>query len=252
MNPTDLEKLEAGELPIFDQTANLAAQAERAEVIDDETAGKATDLIKIIQSFRNTAEDERKSYVKPLNDTVKRINANFKKITEPLDEAKRKVSEKLTAYLSEKEAREREEARQRIADEQANAIDVAAQMEQSGRADEASALIDAASSAGDRALARTRSRSRGSSTGAGASTRHVWTFDVVSPGDVPRSFLTVDESALRQYIEEVRHAAEIDAVERRLKGQAKQVHINAYIEEYFRKEPIAGVKVYQKVSAVVR
>lgn len=251
MNQTDLEKLEAGELPIFDQTANLVAQAERAQITDDATAGKAADLIKIIQSFHTTAENERKSYVKPLNDTVKKINANFKRITDPLNEAKRKVSDKLTAYMAEQERIAREQAKARIAKEQEAAIDTAAELESSGDAEKAGELIDQTTAAGDRAMHRTRSRARGS-TGAGASTRHVWTFDVVSPGDVPRRFLTVDEAALRQYIGEVRDAAEKDAIDRKLKGEARQTHINAYIERYFEKVPIPGVEVYQKISAVVR
>lgn len=92
----------------------------KALVVDgDEGAQSALSLRKELTSLEKAIEDARVAAVKPYNDTVKSINAQAKKMAEPLDAAKEEVKRKELAYAAKLEAERQERQRQRSACAQA-------------------------------------------------------------------------------------------------------------------------------------
>ncbi|MCE9567643.1 MAG: hypothetical protein K8U57_37050 [Planctomycetes bacterium] len=83
---------------------------------------EATDLVKLIKARHKLIEDERTNIVKPINDSVKRINDRFKAILTPLVEAESDIKAKMLTFQQE-ESRKAEaackEAEKRAAEEQA-------------------------------------------------------------------------------------------------------------------------------------
>lgn len=88
----------------------LVAQALALEVVDDSSAEAAVNLAKMLKSIKTTIESKRRGFVDPLNQTVKNINALFKKLSEGVDDALLRLTARVLAYQSEKAAAAREEA----------------------------------------------------------------------------------------------------------------------------------------------
>lgn len=78
----------------------------------------ATDIVKTIKTRIKEIEDERTKIVKPFNDGVKAINARFKGMTSPLEDAEASVKAKMLTFQKAEEKRANEEAA-RIAKQQA-------------------------------------------------------------------------------------------------------------------------------------
>lgn len=97
--------------------SSLVEVASYLQVTTQEELGNATDVVKLIKTRWKEIEDERTGLVKPLNDTVGKINARFKTILAPLKDAEDAIKAKMLTYQQE-EARKAAEAR-RIAEEAA-------------------------------------------------------------------------------------------------------------------------------------
>jgi hypothetical protein len=165
----------------------LLEQANRAEVVDDDSASRMTDLLGICKAQLKKAEDARKALVKPLNDHVKWINAEFKKSTEPLQVADRAGRKKLNAYLTEKQRAERAERERQRREAEERALAEAQAAADAGDAEGADAALETGA---DIPEAKRSAPVRGS-YGASASTRGSWFVTVVDPGKVPERFLKV-------------------------------------------------------------
>lgn len=90
--------------------ASLTEVAGYVTVTNATELGNATDLVKLIKTRWKEIEAERTALVKPLNDTVSRINSRFKSILAPLEAAETTVKGKMLAFQQE-EARKAEAAR---------------------------------------------------------------------------------------------------------------------------------------------
>src|SRR5262249_35178220 len=74
---------------------------------------EATDLVKLIKVRAKEIEEERVSIVKPFNDGVKQINARFKAMLGPLEEAEADIKGKMLVFQKEEE-RKAEAERKRL------------------------------------------------------------------------------------------------------------------------------------------
>jgi hypothetical protein len=126
----------------------------------------ATDMLAYVKKYAKAVDAERTALVRPLNDHVKSINARFKEITGPLEEAEMVLKSKMAAYLK-KRAMEQEEKTDGGA--AANAVPVVVQ--------------------GNYGTTSTRER---------------WNFEVQDISKVPLGFLAVDEKLVREAINEGR------------------------------------------------
>jgi malate synthase len=78
-------------------------------VLDQEQADKANDILKTITNGLKQIEDKRKSFTAPLNQSLKEINATFKQIVEPIENAKSALTKRLMQWRSQEQERIRQE-----------------------------------------------------------------------------------------------------------------------------------------------
>ena len=213
-----------------------------ATVDDDQTAGNVGDFIKQLDAGRKAAEGARVAEKEPFLEGGRTVDGWFKKITEPLIDAKKDIEARLNIYLRAKadaERKAREEAERLAREKAAEAAAEAARKEQEAKdakgLDDAVAAEDAAKAAAEAAAEAQQeadakpaelSRTRGD-YGSVASLRARWTFK-----DLDRA--TLDLQALRQHLS-------TDALEKA---------VRSYIKAGGRALP--GVHIFETTSTVVR
>lgn len=72
---------------IQQESSDVVTRAENFQIISEATAGTANNVLHWIAQKKKELEERRKFFVQPFNDHVKTINAEFKKVTEPLEKA---------------------------------------------------------------------------------------------------------------------------------------------------------------------
>lgn len=220
----------------------LTARAEELEnsfgrapekIEDEATNGKCADLVKLIQSCWKDGEKARKIEKEPFDEGGKAIQSFFKgTILDPLDQAKRALESRMSAYARKRaeEERQRREVEAKAAAEAAEgAIRKAAEDEGNREAATGAAeAIHAAQEAEEAVTAPTAdlTRSRGS-LGSVASGRTFWNHEIVDPDKI-------DLNALRPYL----NAEVVDqAVGRAVRNGVRQLE---------------GVRIFEDVKVQVR
>ena len=109
--------------PLERRRDELLAAVDRvpAEVDSDDLAGKIADFIKQITAAMKSAEAARVAAKEPHLEAGRIVDGMFKKITDPLDGAKRRIEQRLTLWQRKKaeEERRRREQAERAAREEA-------------------------------------------------------------------------------------------------------------------------------------
>jgi len=116
----------------------LLAQAQRAEVRDQGTLGRAGELARSARALAKEADDLRTKVVKPLNGLVKQVNELVKPITDTAAQAKSLIEGKQTAFIREEQKRAAAAAaaeRKRIEDEALRLAESQAQLGDQAGAD---------------------------------------------------------------------------------------------------------------------
>lgn len=195
---------------LMDRRDQLIAAVERAPdiITDEETAGRVADFIKQISAAIKLADGERTRRKQPWLDGGRTVDGFFKTVTGPLDDAKKQIQGRLTAW---QRARAEEERQRRMAEERAareaaekaarDAAEAAAKLEseddlESAIAAEEAARIarESAEKAAQDAVAKAADmhRARGD-YGSTASLRTFWDFRDMDSA-------TLDLEALRPYL----------------------------------------------------
>lgn len=235
-------------LPYVAAVANLAAQADRALVTDEDTAERATTLRAMVKAAITKAEDTRKARTAPLRESEKAINAAWKaSVTEPLQEADKKLGGELTRYLTAKAQREEEERRALAAKREADALERAAAAEAAGEVERADQIVETAANLVPSARGSKPTKTRGFAGGTSFLVTR-WTFEVTAFERVDREFLVVDGALVRAYIDQVRTEATAQAGD--LKGAAKEGRIVQIMEERLAKVP--GIRFERTQQASTR
>lgn len=94
----DPEALNFATETLRQRAANLGAAAERAHATDADTVSKCLDLVKMIGEHAKRIEEDRKARKEPFLSAGRAIDAFYKGVSEPLDEAKKAVTAKIDAY----------------------------------------------------------------------------------------------------------------------------------------------------------
>lgn len=221
-------KLAETKNPIANAIKQLSGQVERAKIVDEDTNAAGGDLYKIINNQLKKNDEARTALVKPLNEHVKWINAQFKPNTEALEGLKLTLKSKLDKYAEEKQAeldRIAEEQR-KAAEEEALARAEAAQAD--GDTELAETIVDEAASVEHKKQTQISRGNFGSAT----STRTDWKAEcidvkalclAIANGDLPESFITVNQAELNKL------------------AVSKKIEKTNF-----------GIKIYKKVSASVR
>ncbi|MGY6251515.1 hypothetical protein ACXIUS_28960 [Bosea thiooxidans] len=132
---------------------SVAEWMEGAPVISDEATAREAKLFwdraKAAEADLETARDGR---VRPLNTQVKEINAEFKKVSEPLGRLRAELQARMAAFALAEEARKAKEAAEarRILEEKEAAARAAEQAEQEAKEDAAAGcVVDVGAAIGD-------------------------------------------------------------------------------------------------------
>lgn len=183
-----VNELHDGAAKLRQRADDLSGGAARCEVTDEDTAAKATDMVKMIQALIRKAEDQRTDAKKPFLDAGKKIDGIYNPIKTVAEAAKRAVESKLSTYLRQK--RDAEEAeRQRLAEEARAAAEAAKRADSATTAQE---LTDKAEQLAARAATPKPSAPVRSDLGAVASTRKVRRYEIVDPALLPAEYWTPD------------------------------------------------------------
>lgn len=180
----------ANEKRIVANALDAVDQATRVAIKSPDDNDKASSLLSTINQLIKKADGERRALTDPLNQVAKAIKQRFDtSVIIPLEKARDIVREKQRTFMvAEREKREAEarklEEQRRKAEEQGR--------EQ--RAANLAAKVDAADDA-----AKAASKSRGVAGGTSYLQKR-WTFRVSDPMKVPREYLTVDETLIRNAI----------------------------------------------------
>lgn len=195
-----LEKLADENRDISDRADELIGGADRCEVKDEEQAGKATLLAKMLNETIKLAETRQKQAKAPHMTLANAAFDFFKPTLSELGVAKQAVLNRLDMFRREQE-RKAEEERRRLEEEarkrQEEADRIAAVAKTDEDLDLAIESEREAIAAGIQAALVTAPKPIQSAFGHTASARKEWQFKVIDPLKVPREYLSVNEQAIR-------------------------------------------------------
>jgi len=189
----------------------------------------ATEYLANIVARKKRIEVIRISYTQPLNETLRNINADFKKASAPLEEAEGIVKTKMIAYRKieadriEAERKKEEEKQwkieqKRIADEKKiadkealketkkiekeNLSKAAENKEKKRIEDEKKAKQDELDKQGEEFVPEVDIKQENTvhSESGAARMRKVWKFEIENEKQIPKAYLTVDEVKIRKAI----------------------------------------------------
>lgn len=234
------ERLNDSTAELRNRHDELIAAVERIpeECNDDETAGKISDMIKLITACSKSFETKRVGEKEPFLTLSRSVDGFFKKFTENLDGAKRKASRPLEVYLKRKEDERRRAAEEaaRVQREEAERLAREAELLAKANMPEASNDVlgeavrveEQAQKAEKQAEAKPAelARTRGD-YGSLATLRTTWVGEIVDKKEL-------DLEALRPFMSD----------------DVLQKLVNAAVKAGFKE--LRGVKIYQKSEATVR
>lgn len=246
--PTDADplrdRLSEEHAALMKRRDELLEATDRAPAVieDEDTAGKMTDFIKQVQAAIKAAEGARVAEKEPFLAAGRTVDGWFKKMTDPLADAKKKLERVLTEYQrkkAERERREREEAARREREEAERAAREAAERAAAlqSEADLAGAIVAeeaAAQAAADAARAAQAaaakpadlSRSRGDYGGV-ASLRTFWDFEGLD-----------------------RDALDLEALRPHIPADALEKAVRSFVKAGGRQ--LRGVRIFENTQTVVR
>jgi len=159
------------------QVSPLVAQAGKYIVESVEDVDKSSEFLKKVRDTEREIEAKRLEFTKPLNQSLRAINATFKQLKEPLVEARQVLTNKILDWKRAETARlEKEEARRRKIQES---------HVKRGHTVEAPVVLDRP----EKTIGNTR-------------TTKFWTFEVQDLGQIPREYMVIDNVAVRKAIRE--------------------------------------------------
>ena len=208
------------------KTPSIIAEARTIVISSELTSKHANDLLSACKKLFNIAEDRRKFFVKPLQDHVKNINDQFKKLTIPLEEAEGILKDKLLGYIKELQKKEAEESRIRQEKENAENKEKQATINDFFGPNETLVVIAEKPIVVDDKPKVTIDSGLGKSY-----TRKVWRWKVVEEAKIPDDYYRLDEKM-------------IDTLLKAHTKTVKGVSVNELV--------IPGIEVYQDVELSTR
>lgn len=180
-----MQKIEKQELVEIETSNNdIAIQVEAQQIANQADVDTANIILKHISVQMKTIEAKRKTFTQPLNQSLKEINSTFKTLMEPLQTAKSILTQKVMTWRQEEQRKIRIE-QERIAKEEERRRKIQEAHKEKGH--EVSEPI---------VMAKPKLLEETDTT----STRKVWKFKIIEMGKIPREYLIVNESFVREAI----------------------------------------------------
>lgn len=167
------------------------------EVKDQVTADKFSDFLGNIGTVEKLLENERKKITGPLNEAKRNLDTFFREtFTIPLGDIKAMLQSRLKPFLQEQERQRNEEAERRRKEEADEALRKAAEAEKLGNKLLAERELKKAEKAEGAPPPAEKARAKGDITGKGTGLRKTWKYEVEDVLDVPLKYLRVDGTLL--------------------------------------------------------
>lgn len=219
------------------EASSLLESARTIRVTDADSYKQAGAFFANIKGKIKEVEAARTARVKPLNDTVKLINSDFKGITEQLEAVLKVVEVPMLAFQREEERKRREaeaaaaaerkrledEARAKAEEELQKAMEAKAAAQQATNPVAAYVAEQQARAAAEAAQSNYREMAMAAQqvqvvvparvTAAGTSLRKTWKFRITDINQVPREFLVPNEQMLGAVARSQKESANIPGVE---------------------------------------
>ena len=178
------------------EVEKLVLYADKRTVTNKEESELATNDLAFIAKLTKAVEERRVEYVKPLNDYVSQFNLAFKKLSEPLKEAKRITDHQIMTY-------QRQAAEERRKAEEAQAIANAEALRKAQEIKEGTGEIVEVEPEHIELPPEATTKVR---TDFGtASQVDNWKYEIVDRPLVPAEFWVIDETSLGKQVRAGRH-----------------------------------------------
>ena len=178
------------------EVEKLVLYADKRTVTNKEESELATNDLAFIAKLTKAVEERRVEYVKPLNDYVSQFNLAFKKLSEPLKEAKRITDQQIMSY-------QRKQAEARRKAEEAQAIANAEALRKAQEIKETTGVIEDIK---PEVIDLPPEASTKVRTDFGtASQVDNWKYEIVDRSLVPAEFWVIDETGLGKQVRAGRH-----------------------------------------------
>ncbi len=166
----------------------LVEKAKELDICDASTNEFGIGLLSKIAEGKKRAEAQRKQFTDPLNQSLKAINAFFKNLTAPLDEADTIIRNKVLIFRRAEEERARKEAEelQKKLEEEAK---------KQAEIEKKEVIVPPP------VVAQTPPTTMTAKNGS-ATVRKVWDFEIEDEMAIPREYLVPDPVKIRQAIKE--------------------------------------------------
>lgn len=189
VSPFDFSAVKTGLAAYDAELDRMVAEAAALTVATDDDNNVAVIMAGTAKKLNRRIEDKRKEYVKAPNEYVKAVNGLAKSYQDRLAMIESGLKKKISQYQLrvELERRRQEEADRRAREE------LQAKVNAEAAALNVEAPVIAPAVAPE--LPKVTRTEAGT-----ASQRKEWRFDVIDPAAVPRSFLMIDERAIRQAV----------------------------------------------------
>ena len=155
------------------RTTEAMALLQGFSIATEEDHARAGAILQVVKAQWNALEERRTAVTGPLNEALRTVNDWFRPVQGPLKDAERILKERISAFVLARKAAN--EAAMLAASEAAQAGDGATAMVHVGAIQEAPKLQ-------------------------GISFKEVWSFEVVNIDEVPREFMCLDETKVRDAI----------------------------------------------------
>ena len=156
------------------QVPDIIQKATALQVTTELESKYANDLAAACKKAIDKVEDRRKFFVKPLNNHIKSINEEFKKITEPLTETLNILKGKMLIYCQGVREKEEKDIKERT--EIVNGL------------------------LGDETPIPEPIKTQVRSSLGMAHTKKVWTWEITDETKIPREFLMIDEKKINAIV----------------------------------------------------
>jgi len=218
-----MQELSQQQIQVVESKVSLLCNRANGFVVGNEDdVNLASEFLKRIRDTEKKIEKKRLEFTQPLNQSLKAINATFKKLIEPLSGARKILSDKVLMWRKKEEEKARiEEEKRRKAEEEKIRKIREAEIEEAKKEEMIEKVIETEI---EKVIETEKAKpaiEKPQATIGKTQARKVWAFEVVDFSQVPDKYKMIN-----------------------------QVEINADIRAGERK--IAGLKIYQKEILSIR